>query len=37
MKRRWFIRICFMLPILLCVAGCGLRGIRGEVAYNDAN
>ena len=21
MKRRWFIRICFMLPILLCVGG----------------
>ena len=21
MKRRWFIRICFMLPILLCVVG----------------
>ena len=23
MKRRWFIRICFMLPVLLCVVGWG--------------
>ena len=34
MKRRWFIRIVFMLPILLCLAGWGWSGTHhGVIAY----
>ena len=34
MKRRWFIRILFMLPVLLCVVGWGWSGTHDtSVAY----
>ena len=36
MKRRWFIRCCFMLPIMLCVGGWGWSALYWSgIDYNN--